>query len=314
MENIYDVAIIGAGPAGLAAGLYAGRATLKTIVIEKAKTGGQIATTEEVANVPSSIRDASGPSLIARAVEQVDEFGAERVFDEIKEVELEDKIKVLKGKKETYKAKAVIVATGAKPRLLGIPGEKELTGKGVSYCATCDGAFFEEMEVFVVGGGDSAVEEAMFLTKFARKVTILSRDPELTCAKSIQEKVFKNDKVEIMWNTEIKELKGDGILEAMTLENRETGERTEYVADEEDGTFGVFVFIGYQPQSELIKDVLDTEWGYIKTDENMNTNIPGVFAAGDVRVKTLRQVVTANADGALAAVQAEKYIENNFEE
>ncbi|WP_425449033.1 thioredoxin-disulfide reductase [Dethiothermospora halolimnae] len=314
MENIYDVAIIGAGPAGLAAGLYAGRATLKTIVIEKAKTGGQIATTEEVANVPSSIRDASGPSLIARAVEQVDEFGAERVFDEITEVELEDKIKVLKGKKETYKAKAVIVATGAKPRLLGIPGEKELTGKGVSYCATCDGAFFEEMEVFVVGGGDSAVEEAMFLTKFARKVTILSRDPELTCAKSIQEKVFKNDKVEIMWNTEIKELKGDGILEAMTLENRETGERTEYVADEEDGTFGVFVFIGYQPQSELIKDVLDTEWGYIKTDENMNTNIPGVFAAGDVRVKTLRQVVTANADGALAAVQAEKYIENNFEE
>lgn len=312
MENIYDVAIIGAGPAGLSAGLYAGRATLKTIVIEKSKTGGQIATTEEVANVPSSIRNASGPSLIGRLVEQVDEFGAERVSDEIVEVELEGNIKILKGTKNEYRAKTVIVATGATPRLLGVPGENEFTGKGVSYCATCDGAFFTDMEVFVVGGGDSAVEEAMFLTKFARKVTILSRDPELTCAKSIQEKVFKNEKIEILWNTEIKEIRGEGIVEEMTIVNRVSGETTEYIADEEDGTFGVFIFVGYQPQTRLVKDVLDTEWGYIKTDDNMNTKIPGVFAAGDIRVKSLRQVVTANADGAIAAIQAEKYIENTF--
>lgn len=313
MENIYDVAIIGAGPAGLSAGLYAGRSTLKTIVIEKSKTGGQIATTEEVANVPSSIRNASGPSLIGRLVEQVDEFGAERVSDEIVKVELEGNIKILKGTKNEYRAKTVIVATGATPRLLGVPGENEFTGKGVSYCATCDGAFFTDMEVFVVGGGDSAVEEAMFLTKFARKVTILSRDPELTCAKSIQEKVLKNEKVEILWNTEIKEIRGEGIVEEMTIVNRVTGETTEYIADEEDGTFGVFIFVGYQPQTRLVKDVLDTEWGYIKTDDNMNTKIPGVFAAGDIRVKSLRQVVTANADGAIAAIQAEKYIENIFE-
>lgn len=312
MGNIYDVAIIGGGPAGLSAGLYAGRATLKSIVIEKGKTGGQIATTEEVANVPSSIHNASGPTLIARLVEQVDEFGAERVSDEIVEAELEGEIKVLKGKKNEYRAKTVIVATGATPRVLGVSGEKEFTGKGVSYCATCDGAFFTDMEVFVVGGGDSAVEEAMFLTKFARKVTILSRDPELTCAKSIQEKVFKNGKIEILWNTEIKEIRGEGIVEEITLLNRETSETTEYIADEEDGTFGIFIFIGYQPQTDLVKDVIDTEWGYIKTDDNMSTGIPGVFAAGDIRVKSLRQVVTANADGAIAAVQAEKYIEHTF--
>ncbi len=310
MENVYDVAIIGAGPAGLTAGLYAGRAKLKAVLFEKSKTGGQIVTTEEIVNMPSSIRDASGPSLIGRLVEQVDEFGAERIMDGINEVQLEGDVKVLKGDKGEYKAKTVLVASGATPRFLGVPGEKEFTGKGVSYCATCDGAFFTDMEVFVVGGGDSAVEEAMFLTKFARKVTILSRDPHLTCAKSIQEKVFKNDKIEILWNAEIKEIKGDGIVESMILYNSKTEETTEYVADEEDGTFGIFVFIGYRPQTEIYKDILDMDYGYLKTDDDMRTNIPGVFAAGDCRVKSLRQVVTATADGAIAAVQAEKYIES----
>ncbi|WP_425448564.1 thioredoxin-disulfide reductase [Dethiothermospora halolimnae] len=314
MSNIYDVVIIGTGPAGLAAGLYASRANLKTIILEKEKAGGQIVTTEEVANYPGSIADASGPSLIARMVEQAEEFGAERKLDEVKEIDFSDKIKVIKGEKEEYKAKSVIVATGAKPRLLGAPGEKELTGKGVSYCATCDGAFFEDLEVYVVGGGDSAVEEAMFLTKFARKVTIVHRRDKLKAAKSIQEKAFKNDKIDFIWNSEVKDLKGDGILEAMTLRNRETGEETEIVASEDDGTFGVFVFIGYLPQTSLFENVIDMERGYIKTDDNMKTNVDGVFAAGDCRVKSLRQVVTATADGAIAAVQAEKYIENNFEE
>ncbi len=311
---IYDVIIIGAGPAGLAAGLYASRARLNTLIIEKEGEGGQIKTTDEVANYPGSIENASGPSLIARMVEQVNEFGAKRTIDEIKSVELEGKIKVLKGAKEEYQAKTVIIATGATPRPIGCPGEKELTGRGVSYCATCDAAFFEDLEVFVVGGGDSAVEEAMYLTKFARKVTIVHRRDELRAAKSIQEKAFKNEKMHFMWDSVITELKGDGILESMVVKNVKTGEETEIFADEDDGTFGVFVFVGYNPVTKLFDGIIQMENGYIKTDDNMNTNIPGVFAAGDNRVKSLRQVVTATADGAIAAVQAEKYINENFED
>ncbi|WP_416197542.1 MAG: thioredoxin-disulfide reductase [Sporanaerobacter sp.] len=313
MSDIYDVVIIGAGPAGLAAGLYAARAKLKTLIIEKEKAGGQIVVTEEVANYPGSIENASGPSLIARMVEQADEFGAERILDTIVDMELDEKIKVLKGKKNEYKAKAVILATGAKPRPIGCPGEKELTGKGVSYCATCDGAFFTDLEVYVVGGGDAAVEEAMYLTKFARKVTIIHRRDELRAAKSIQEKAFKNEKLDFMWNTVVTELKGDGILESMTVKDTVTGEEREIVADEEDGTFGVFVFIGLIPETKIFEGKVNMEKGYIPTDQDMKTNVPGVFAAGDCRVKSLRQVVTATADGAIAATQAEKYINEVFD-
>ncbi|WP_132995539.1 thioredoxin-disulfide reductase [Sporanaerobacter acetigenes] len=313
MSDIYDVVIIGAGPAGLAAGLYAARAKLKTLIIEKEKAGGQIVVTEEVANYPGSVENASGPSLIARMVEQADEFGAERILDTIVDMELDEKIKVLKGKKNEYKAKAVILATGAKPRPIGCPGEKELTGKGVSYCATCDGAFFTDLEVYVVGGGDAAVEEAMYLTKFARKVTIIHRRDELRAAKSIQEKAFKNEKMDFMWNSVVTDLKGDGILESMTVKDTVTGEEREIVADEEDGTFGVFVFIGLVPATAIFEGKVDMERGYIPTDQDMKTNIPGVFAAGDCRVKSLRQVVTATADGAIAATQAEKYINEVFD-
>lgn len=313
MTDIYDVVIIGSGPAGLAAGIYASRARLKTIIIEKEKAGGQIVTTEEVANYPGSIENASGPSLIARMVEQSDEFGAERVLDTINEVELEGKIKVLKGKKNEYKTKAVIIATGAKPRPIGCPGEKELIGKGVSYCATCDGAFFTDLEVFVIGGGDSAVEEALFLTKFARKVTIVHRRDELRAAKSIQEKAFKNEKVDFLWNSVVDEIKGEGIVESMVVKNKLTGELTEIVADEDDGTFGIFGFVGYLPETKLFDEKVEMERGYIVTDQDMHTNIPGVFAAGDCRVKSLRQVVTATADGAIAAVQAERYIGEVFD-
>jgi len=214
----------------------------------------------------------------------------------------------------TRQRKAVIIATGAVPRPIGCPGEKELTGRGVSYCATCDAAFFEDMEVFVVGGGDSAVEEAIYLTKFARKVTIIHRRDELRAAKSIQEKAFKNEKIDFMWDTVVTEFKGDGILESMVVKNVKTGEEREIFADEEDGTFGVFVFVGYSPATKLFEGIIEMENGYIKTDEDMRTNIPGVFAAGDNRVKSLRQVVTATADGAIAAVQAEKYINENFED
>lgn len=311
---IYDVIIIGGGPAGLSAGLYAARARMSTLIIEKDAYGGQIVTTADVENYPGSIEDPTGPILVDRMLKQTEGFGAEKVSDTIIEVNLDEKIKVVKGEKAEYQAKSIIVATGAVPRPMGCPGEKELTGRGVSYCATCDGAFFEELEVYVVGGGDSAVEEAIWLTKFARKVTIVHRRDELRAAKSIQEKAFKNEKIDFIWDSAITEVKGDGMLESFTLKNLKTGEEKEVVADEDDGTFGIFVFVGYLPATGLFKDKLDMENNYLVTDDDMHTNIDGVLAAGDVRVKSLRQVVTATADGAIAAVQAEKYIEKAFED
>lgn len=313
MSKQYDVIIIGSGPAGLSAGLYAARAKMSTLVLEKSKAGGQIVTTDEVANYPGSIPDATGPSLTARMVEQCDEFGVERKKEAVVSVELEGDIKKIVTEEATYEAKSVIVATGATPRKMGAPGEKEFTGKGVSYCATCDADFFTDFEVFVIGGGDTAVEESIFLTKFARKVTIVHRRGEFRAAKSIVEKAMKNEKIDVIWNTVVEEIKGEGIVESIVFKNRETGELTEHFAHEDDGTFGIFVFVGYLPNTELFKNVLTLDGaGYIVTDENMKTNIPGVFAAGDVRVKSLRQVVTAAADGAIASVQAEKYIEEKF--
>ncbi len=308
MEKIYDVVIIGGGPAGLAAASYAGRARLSTLMVEKAKEGGQIVITAEIENYPGCIEGETGPSLIQRMSEQATHFGAEKVIDTIESVELEGEIKHLKGQKAEYLAKTVIIATGAHPRPIGCPGERELTGKGVSYCATCDAAFFEDMDIYVVGGGDAAVEEAMYLSNFGRSVTLIHRRDELRAAKSIQEKAFANPKMHFMWNSTIEELRGDGILESMTVKNTKTGELTVIDAPEEDGTFGVFVFIGFEPHSELFTDKIEMKKGYIVTDDDMHTNIPGVFAAGDVRVKSLRQVVTATADGAIAAMQAYKYL------
>src|SRR5699024_9125472 len=280
--------------------------------LEKEKAGGQIVTTAEVANYPGSVENASGPSLVGRMVDQAKEFGAEMVTDTVIDINLDDKIKVIKCEKEEYKAKTVIVATGAEPRLIGCPGEKEFTGRGVSYCATCDADFFTDLEVFVMGGGDTAVEEAIYLTKFARKVTIIHRRDELRAAKSIQEKAFANDKIDFLWDSVIDEIKGEGIVSSIVVKNTKTEEKKEIFADEDDGTFGIFVFIGYLPNTELFEGKLELENGYIKTDDDMNTEIPGVFAAGDVRVKSLRQVITATADGAIAAVQSERYINNAF--
>lgn len=314
MEKIYDVLVIGAGPAGLSAGLYSSRSKMDTIILEKDRTGGQIATTDEVANYPGSIADATGPSLVARMVEQCDEFGVERVKDGVVTMELEGDIKkvtTLSG--AVYQAKVIILATGANPRKIGCPGEKELTGKGVSYCATCDADFFTDLEVFCIGGGDTAVEEAMFLTKFARKVNLVHRRDEFRAAKSIVEKAHKNEKLNMIMNAVPVEIGGDGAAEFIKFKDTVTGEITEYKAHEDDGILGVFVFVGYLPNTELYKDVVTVdESGYVITDDNMKTNIPGVFSAGDVRQKSLRQVVTATADGAIAAVQAEKYIEEKF--
>ena len=309
MKN-YDLIIIGAGPAGLAAGLYAGRARLNTIIIEKQKDGGQIVITDEIENYPGCIEGETGPSLIDRMVKQTEKFGVDHVFDTVTDMDLTGDVKIVKCLHEEYAAKAVIIAAGANPVNIGCPGEKEFSGKGVSYCATCDAAFFEDFEVYVVGGGDAAVEEAMYLTKFARKVTIIHRRDELRAAKSIQDKAFANPKMDFMWDTVVEEIRGDGIVESMVVRNVKTGELTEIFADEDDGTFGIFVFIGFRPNTEVFKGHVEMdEKGYIVTDPDMHTNVPGVFAAGDIRQKSLRQVVTACADGAIAAVQAGKYIE-----
>ena len=314
MSEIYDVIILGAGPAGLAAGLYAGRSRLNVLIIEKGQDGGQIAITDEIENYPGQIVEGeSGPSLIARMTKQAEKFGAKRVSDMIKEVELEGDVKILKSEKNEYRAKNVIIATGAHARPNGCKGEGQFRGKGVSYCATCDANFFEDFEVYVVGGGDSAVEEAMYLTKFARKVTIIHRRDELRAAKSIQEKAFKNPKLFFMWDSVVEELEGDDILQAMYVKNVKTGEVTKVEADPEDGMFGLFGFIGTVPNTKIFEGIIDMdERGYIKTDADMHTNIPGVYAAGDVRVKSLRQVVTAAADGAIAAVQVERSMSDYF--
>ncbi|NLM85756.1 MAG: thioredoxin-disulfide reductase [Clostridiales bacterium] len=307
--QIYDVLIIGAGPAGLAAALYAGRSRLSALVIEKEKDGGQIVITAEIDNYPGSLEHETGPSLIDRMVAQARRFGAEKVYDAITEAHLEGDIKRLVGKKGEYLGRSVIIATGAHPRPIGCPGERELIGKGVSYCATCDGNFFEDMEIFVIGGGDTAVEEAVYLTKFGRKVTIVHRRDELRAVKSIQEKAMNNTKIHFLWDSVVSELHGDGVLEAMTVKNVKTGKETRIEADEEDGTFGVFVFVGFIPESQLFADQLLLRNGYIVTDEMMHTGIPGVFAAGDIREKSLRQVITAAADGAIAAMEASAYID-----
>ena len=309
MSKIYDVIILGAGPAGLAAGLYAGRSRLSTLIVEKGQDGGQIAITDEIENYPGqSLDKESGPTLIARMTAQAQKFGAERVRDVIQSVELEGDVKKLTGSQGEYFGRTVIIATGAHARPIGCKGEAEFLGKGVSYCATCDANFFEDFEVYVVGGGDAAVEEAMYLSKFARKVTIIHRRNELRAAKSIQEKAFKNPKLHFMWDTVVDEVDGEELLSKMVVRNTKTGALTTIEADPEDGFFGLFGFIGLLPNTKLFEGVIDMENGYIKTDADMHTNIPGVFAAGDLRVKSLRQVVTAAADGAIAAMQAEKYL------
>ncbi len=307
---MYDVIIIGAGPAGLSAGLYSSRAKLKTLLIEKSVDGGQIVGTNEVDNYPGAPMDTTGPSLIDRMTKQAKEFGVERAYEEVIEVDLKSDPKVVKTTENEYQTKTVIISTGAKPKKINCPGEDEFAGRGISYCATCDGPFSEGLHTYVIGGGDAAVEEAIFLTKFASKVTIIHRRDSLKAAKSIQEKAFKNDKIDFMWDSQVVEVNGDKLIESFKVENLKTGEITTITPDEGQKRLSLFVFIGFNPNTELFKDDLELPMGYILTNENMETEIPGVYAAGDVRVKNLRQVVTATSDGAIAAVTAEKFIES----
>lgn len=312
MSKLYDVIILGAGPAGLSAGLYGGRYKLSTLIIEKSQDGGQISITDEIENYPGQVidTDESGSSLVARMTAQAAKFGCERASANIVSVELEGEVKKLTDVNgNVYEGRTVIIASGAHPRPIGCKNEADYVGKGISFCATCDANFFEDLEVYVVGGGDSAVEEAIYLTKFARKVTIIHRRDALRAAKSIQEKAFANDKIEFMWDSVVEEVSGDEILTKMLVKNVKTGEITTIEADEEDGLFGLFGFIGLIPNTEIFADSkLNMENGYIVTDEDMHTNIEGVYAAGDVRKKSLRQVVTAAADGAIASSQVEHYL------
>ena len=307
---LYDLIILGAGPAGLSAALYAGRACLKTLLIEKAMPGGQITLTNDIENYPGQMLEGeSGFSLTERMGQQADRFGVERAYDEITAIDLTGEEKVLTGMSGEYRAKTVILATGAHPKPIGCENEAAFTGRGISFCATCDGMFFRDMDVYVVGGGDSAVEEAIFLTRFARKVTIIHRRDQLRAVKTIQERAFANEKIDFLWNTVVEKVDGDAALSEMTVRNVVTGETTVIRANEADGAFGLFGFVGFAPNTAPFEGAVDMERGYIVTDEDMHTNIPGVFAAGDLRVKSLRQVITAAADGAIAAMQAAKYIE-----
>lgn len=307
MDKIYDVAIIGGGPAGFSAGLYASRGRMSAVIIERGKWGGQAATTEELENYPGSIEHPTGPKLMERMKSQAEAFGAEFVKGEVVGFDLSDKVRILKLKEGEIKAKTIIIATGAEYINLGVPGEDTLRGKGVSYCATCDADFFTELEVVVVGGGDAAVEEAIYLTKFADKVSIVHRRNEFRAAKSIAEKALANNKINVIWDTVVEEIYGDGIVEGVKLKNVKTGEKTDFRTD------GVFLFVGTKPISEFAKGIVEmNEKGYIIADEDMRTSVEGIFAAGDVRVKSLRQVITAAADGAIAAISAEKYIEKTF--
>lgn len=307
MDKIYDVAIIGGGPAGFSAGLYASRGKMSAVIIEKGKWGGQAGTTEELENYPGSIEHPTGPSLMERMKNQAEAFGTEFIRDEVLGFDLSDKVKVLKLKNGELKARSIIIASGAQYTNLGAPGEDTFRGKGVSYCATCDADFFTELEVVVIGGGDAAVEEAIYLTKFAEKVTIVHRRDEFRAAKSIAEKALANEKIKVIWDTVPEEIYGDGIVEGVKLKNVKTGEITDYRTD------GVFIFVGTKPISDFVKGIVDMDAkGYIITDAEMKTSVEGIFAAGDVRITPLRQVITAAADGAIAAIGAEKYIEKTF--
>ncbi|PEA52797.1 thioredoxin-disulfide reductase [Bacillus pseudomycoides] len=308
-EKIYDVIIIGAGPAGMTAAVYTSRSNLSTLMLERGIPGGQMANTEEVENYPG-YDHILGPDLSNKMFEHAKKFGAEYAYGDVKQIVDGKEYKtVIAGKKE-YKARAIIVASGAEYKKIGVPGEKELGGRGVSYCAVCDGAFFKGKELVVVGGGDSAVEEGVYLTRFATKVTIVHRRDQLRAQKILQDRAFQNEKVDFIWNHTVKEInEANGKVGSVTLVDVNSGEEQEFKAE------GVFVYVGMLPLSKPFVELgITNENGYIETNERMETKVPGIFAAGDIREKMLRQIVTATGDGSIAAQSAQHYVECLLEE
>ena len=310
-KNFYDLIIVGAGPAGLSAAIYMARAKYKVLVLEKDKIGGQITITEEVVNYPG-VERTSGKKLTETMRVQADYFGAEFKLATVGEMELEGKIKRIHTDKGVFSSLGVVLATGANPRKLGFTGEKEFQGRGVAYCATCDGEFFTDMNIFVVGGGFAAVEEGLFLTKYAKKVTFIVREEDFTCAKTVADKVKDHPQIDIHFQTQVVEVGGESLPSYAIFRNDKTGEEWRYEPGE---NFGVFVFAGYVPNTSWYpKSVEVNEMGYLVTDMNKKTNIDGVYGAGDVCVKNLRQVVTAVSDGAIAATSLEKHVSALHEE
>lgn len=304
---MYDIIIIGGGPAGLTAGLYAGRSKLKTLVVEKAVAGGQISGTAFVENYPGSIPEATGMGLSERMLEQAEEF-CDIKYEDVKEVELEGKVKKVVTDGGEYEAKVIIISSGATHRKLEVPGEDEFANRGVSYCATCDGPFYTGLDIYVVGGGDSALEEASYLTRFGRSVTIIHRRDEFRASGVVIDNIKKNDKIKLELDSVVKEIKGNKESEVLVVENVKTGEIKELKSDD-NSPIGVFIFIGYIPQTEIFEGKIEMNHGYILTDEDMKTNVEGVFAIGDTREKKVRQMVTAAGDGCIAAVLANRYLE-----
>lgn len=308
IENLYDVAIIGGGPAGLTAGIYLARARYRVIVIEKEHFGGQITITEEVVNYPA-VKKASGKELTATMQKQAESFGAEFMLAEVLSLDMQNDIKTIKTSRGDIHCFGVLLATGAHPRMVGFEGEQEFKGRGVAYCATCDGEFFTGKDVFVIGGGFAAAEESVFLTKYARHVTILINTDGFTCAAATAEPALNHPKITVLTNVQVLSVTGDNGLKSITYENVKTQHKTTFTAKENE-TFGVFVFAGYEPATELISGIADlNEHGYVITDNAQKTTCEGLYAAGDVCIKPLRQVVTAVGDGALAATELERYVQ-----
>ncbi len=306
---MYDVVIIGGGPAGLTAGLYTSRARLKSLLIEKAFPGGQVMTTEWIENYPGFEEGISGAELSGKMEKQAVRFGLEIVQGSVVKISPDDKIKkiVLEDNRQ-YEAGAIILATGSNPRPLKIEGEDKYRGRGVSYCATCDGAFFRDSKLAVIGGGNAAVEEGLFLTRFAETVYIVHRRDRLRAAKVAHERAVSNPKIKFVWDSVPEKIEGDDSgVNALHIKNVKTGAKS--VLDVK----GIFVYIGYNPNTAFLRKLVDLDGNnYIVTDENLSTSVPGIFAAGDVRAKPLKQIATAVGDGATAAISAEKYIEENF--
>ena len=305
MENLYDVIVVGGGPAGLTAALYLARAKYRVLVLEKEQFGGQITITHEVVNYPG-VAKTSGKALVDTMQQQAEGFGAEFMLAQVSGFDLSGEIKIVHTNRGEFRCFGVLLATGAHPRTVGFKGEEEYKGRGIAYCATCDGEFFTGKEVFVVGGGFAAAEESVFLTKFARHVTILIRKDDFSCAASVADQAKNHEKITVLTNTVMEEVSGENGLDYARYKNTVTGEVTEY---KDADQFGVFVFAGYVPATEMLSGTVKlNEQGYIVTDAAQKTSVDGVYAAGDVCIKPLRQVVTAVADGALAATELEKYV------
>ena len=300
---MYDVAIIGAGPAGMTAAIYAARAGYTTIMFEAGTPGGQAATTDSIENYPGFPQGVNGSELMFKFFEQCQNFGVETVFEYVESLSLEGDVKSIKTTTNHYEAKVIVIASGAKPKTLGVPNEDKFRGRGVSYCATCDGFFFKDKAVAVIGGGDTAVEEAMYMTKMCSHVTLIHRRDQLRANKTAQARAFKNDKLEIVYNTVLDEIAGENKVSSLKLRNTVTDETSNLEIE------GVFIFAGYAPNVDFLPEILAKDaYGYLLTDEHMQTNISGVYAIGDVRQKPIRQVTTAVGDGGVVITGIEAYL------